>query len=56
MWRERLDVGCERGIHVLSVVLLVFGPLALGGTHAEFFAVMAGLGAARCCSGWCGFG
>ncbi len=28
------------------VVLLVFGPLALGGTHAEFFAVMAGLGAA----------
>ena len=44
MWRERLDVGCERGIHVLSVVLLVFGPLALGGTHAEFFAVMAGLG------------
>ena len=44
MWRERLDVGCERGIHVLMVVLLVFGPLALGGTHAEFFAVMAGLG------------
>ena len=26
------------------VVLLGFGPLALGGTHAEFFAVMAGLG------------
>ncbi|MEN9574789.1 MAG: hypothetical protein RL514_2644 [Verrucomicrobiota bacterium] len=44
MWRERLDVGCERGIHVLMVLLLVFGPLALGGTHAEFFAVMAGLG------------
>ncbi len=44
MWRERLDVWCERGIHVLMVVLLVFGPLALGGTHAEFFAVMAGLG------------
>lgn len=46
MWRERLDVFCERGIHVLMVVLLVFGPLALGGTHAEFFAVMAGLGVA----------
>ncbi len=44
MWRERLDVFCERGIHTLMVVLLVFGPLALGGTHAEFFAVMAGLG------------
>lgn len=28
------------------VVLLIFGPLALGGTHAEFFAVMAGLGVA----------
>lgn len=26
------------------VVLLGFGPLALGGTHAEFFAVMAGMG------------
>lgn len=46
MWRERLDAFCERGIHVLMVVLLVFGPLALGGTHAEFFAVMAGLAAA----------
>ncbi len=44
MWRDRLDVFCERGIHVLMVVLLVFGPLALGGTHTEFFAVMAGLG------------
>ena len=31
MWRERLDVWCERGIHVLMVVLLGFGPLALGG-------------------------
>jgi O-antigen ligase len=46
MWREQTDAFCERGIHVLMVVLLVFGPLALGGTHAEFFAVMAGLGAA----------
>ncbi|MBI5799464.1 MAG: O-antigen ligase family protein [Verrucomicrobia bacterium] len=46
MWRDRLDAFCERGIHVLMVGLLVFGPLALGGTHAEFFAVMAGLGAA----------
>jgi O-antigen ligase len=44
MWRERTDVFCERGIHVLMVLLLVFGSLALGGTHAEFFAVMAGLG------------
>ena len=26
------------------VGLLMFGPLALGGTHANFFAVMAGLG------------
>ncbi len=46
MWRERAQAFCERGIHVLMVGLLVFGPLALGGTHAEFFAVMAGLGAA----------
>ncbi len=46
MWRERLDAFCERGIHVLVVGLVAFGPLALGGTHAEFFAVMAGLGVA----------
>ncbi|MFA6543733.1 MAG: O-antigen ligase family protein [Limisphaerales bacterium] len=46
MWRERLDVFCERGIHVLMLLLLVFGPLALGGTHGEFFGVMAGLGVA----------
>lgn len=44
MWRERTDVFCERGIHVLMVGLLGFGPLALGGTHTEFFVVMLGLG------------
>lgn len=46
MWRERADTFCERGVHVLMVLLLVYGPLALGGTHAEFFVGMAGLAAA----------
>lgn len=45
-WRERADTLCERGIHVLIVALLVAGPLLLGGTHWEFFAVMAALGTA----------
>lgn len=46
MWRERVDAMAERGIHFLVVLALAFGALALGGTHPEFFAVMAGLGAA----------
>jgi len=46
MWRQRTDDMAERGIHFLVVLALAFGALALGGTHPEFFAVMAGLGAA----------
>lgn len=46
MWRERVDGMAERGIHFLVVLALAFGALALGGTHPEFFAVLAGLGAA----------
>ncbi|MBM3831104.1 MAG: hypothetical protein FJ406_11295 [Verrucomicrobia bacterium] len=45
-WRERADNFCEHGILCLVVALLVIGPLLLGGAHAEFFAVMAGLGVA----------
>lgn len=43
-WRERADTFCERGIHGLIVALLIAGPLLLGGTHWELFAVMAALG------------
>ncbi len=46
MWRERVDGIAERGIHFLVVFALAFGAMALGGTHPEFFAVLAGLGAA----------
>lgn len=43
MWREHLDAFCERGVLCLVLGALAFGSLALGGTHAEFFAGMAGL-------------
>lgn len=45
-WRERADEFCGHGILCLIVVLLVTGPLLLGGAHVELFAVMTGLGVA----------
>ncbi|NBV21335.1 MAG: hypothetical protein EBS05_05360 [Proteobacteria bacterium] len=43
---EQVDEFCERGILFLVLGALAFGSLALGGTHAEFFAVMVALGIA----------
>lgn len=48
MSRERLDDWCERGILVLTLAILVFGPLALGAVRPlEFIVIQAlALGAA----------
>jgi O-antigen ligase len=43
MSRERLDAWCERGIVGLVVVILLFGPLALGAVRATEFFVVQGL-------------
>ncbi|MGP8201312.1 MAG: O-antigen ligase family protein [Limisphaerales bacterium] len=42
-WRERLDVFCERGILGAVVLIVLWGPLAFGGTPAFAFLVMQGL-------------
>lgn len=42
-FREQLDVFCERGILVLVALVMVWGPLAFGGSPAPAFLVMAGL-------------
>ncbi|MCL5097909.1 MAG: O-antigen ligase family protein [Candidatus Omnitrophica bacterium] len=43
MDRERLDTWLERGILVLVLAVLVFGPLATGATHPWQFLVIQGL-------------
>ncbi len=43
MIRERLDNWCERGIFVLVLAVLVFGPLATGAVRPPEFLVIQGL-------------
>ncbi len=43
MNRERIDSGCEKGILGLTLLILVFGPLALGGVRPGQFLVIQAL-------------
>ena len=43
--RKNLDAGCERGILVLLLAMLIFGPLAFGAVDEWSFVIVQGIGA-----------
>src|SRR5262245_30446982 len=43
MNRDSLDKWCERGILGLVLVILIFGPLAIGAVETSYFLVIQGL-------------